>query len=294
MFDNLYGLSCIENHALAVLREYGTDIRPLYRDCAIPMKVLFDSLVYQGESREYFDRIIRVQDLAKELGIITMKLYRRGFHELITDINGENEYEYVFMRVTNEFTKTQLHARGLRDDHYVRVMPDNNDFKIISDIPEITLALTKDELATAYDGDYFKLCVNRDISDNDCEHIHENRVFKAENHEEFKLDIVDFNSIPEVGIRIRNMTGVYKVLRLRVVDYYRQYADTEFIKNRMPEVEKYFSLFEYFNIKKVTDIEKYFEVFCKINQLENEIMGELKQKLCKIKMGRKQDENQSK
>jgi len=54
------------------------------------------------------------------------------------------------------------------------------------------------------------------------------------------------------------MAGVYKVLRYRMAEYYGQYVDTGFIKERMPEVEKSFSLFEYFNLKKTAGFEKYF------------------------------------
>jgi len=283
MLENLHGLSCIENHALAILREHGTDIRPLYRDCAVPLKELFSSLVCQGESREYFNSIIRVQDLAKKIGIISMRLYKQSFDELIAIISDTQGNEYILMRVTKEFTKQQLHARGFRDDHYVRVESAGEDFKVINDIPEITLELTQDELKSAYDGDYFKLCVNRAISDADRGNIHETRVFKAENQEIFNFDITDFESIPEVGIRIRNMAGVYKVLRYRMAEYHGQYVDTEFIKKRMPEIEKCFSLFEYFNLKKTISFEKYFEALVKLNQLDYEIMGELKLRLDKEK-----------
>jgi hypothetical protein len=52
MINTLYGLSCLENHTLAILHERGMDIRPLYRDCAMPMKELFFFLIYHGNRRE--------------------------------------------------------------------------------------------------------------------------------------------------------------------------------------------------------------------------------------------------
>ena len=312
MFENLYGLSCIENQTLAILREHGMDIRPLYRDCAMPVKELFFFLIYHGNKQEYFDRITRVQDLARELGIISMELCgrpagekvetRRPFPgaapvgeytlppkenadlgEMMNAVRNVAKNEYILARVTEEFTKVQLHGRGLRDDHYVRVMANGDTFDILNDIPEITLSLTAEDFSAAYGGDFFKLRVNRDISDTDREKIHAARVFKAENHNEFFFDITDFDPIrrfpnePEdAGIRMRNMAGVYKTLRHRLAEYYGQYTDTGFILERMPEAEKYYSVFEYYNLKKNISFERYFEVFEKLNDLDNELMKALK------------------
>ena len=315
MFENLYGLSCIENQTLAILRERGIDIRPLYRDCAMPVKELFFFLVYHGNKQEYFDRITRVQDLAREIGIISMELCgrpagensenRRPFpgaapvgdyklppkesvnpDEVINSVRNAEENEVILVRVTEEFTKIQLHARGLRGDHYVRVAANGDHFDILNDIPEITLPLTTEEFAAAFGGDFFKLRVNRDVTDADRKKIHATRVFKAENHIEFYFDIADFDPIrrfpnePEdVGRRMRSMAGVYKTLRYRLAEYYGQYTDTDFIRERMPEAEKAYSLFEYYNLKKNISFERYFEAFEKLNQLDNELMEEIKRRL---------------
>ena len=296
MFEHLYGLSCIENQTLAILRERGMDIRPLYRDCAMPVKELFFFLIYHGNKQEYFDRITRVQDLAREIGIISMELCGRNhklvskktpdMNKAITALRSAKENQYMLVRVTEEFTKNQLRARGLRSDHYVRVTATGGCFDAINDIPEITLTLTCEELAAAYGGDFFKLRVNRDITNTDREQIHKSRVFKAEKNTEFHFDISDFDPVrrfpnePEdVGIRLRNMAGVYKALRYRMAEYYGQYIDTDFIRERLPEAEKCYSVFEYYNLKKSIAFERYFEVFETLNQLDNELMEELKRRI---------------
>ena len=320
MFENLYGLSCIENQTLAILRERGMDIRPLYRDCAMPMKELFFFLIYHGNKQEYFDRITRVQDLAREIGIISMELCGRSAgeqrenrlpfpgaspagnyslaptknlnaKEVIAITRNAVENEYILTRVTEEFTKVQLHARGLRDDHYVRVTTNGDNFDIINDIPEITLTLTEKEFELAYGGDFFRLRVNRDITEADRKMIYKDRVFKVEGREPFYFDPSDFDPIrrfpnePEnVGIRMRSMAGVYKTLRYRMAEYYGQYTDTDFIRNQMPEAEKYYSVFEYYNLKKNIPFERYFEVFDKLNQFDNEMVAELRRRLTNAKM----------
>jgi len=303
MFENLYGLSCIENQTLAILRNRGMDIRPLYRDCAMPIKELFFFLIYHGNKQEYFDRITRVQDLAKELGIISLKLYGQTVNqkkspimqpqhfnpeEMITALRNIKENEYILMRVTKEFTKERLRARGLRNDHFVAITINGNHFDVINDIPETSLTLTIEELNAAYDGEFFKLSLTRNITDADRKKAHIDRVFKAEKNTGFTFDISDFDPVrrfpnepKEVGIRMRNMVGVYKTLRYRMAEYYGQYINTDFIRKHMNEVEKYYSLFEYYNLKKNTPFERYFEVFCKLNQMDTELNEELKVQLHK-------------
>lgn len=318
MFENLYGLSCMENQTLAILRERGMDVRPLYRDCAMPMKELFLFLIYHGSKQEYFDRITRVQDLAREIGVISMELCdrpagdlrekrrpfpgaavagdyvlapgkKRDAEEVITAVRNAAENEYILTRVTTDFTRLRLHGRGMRDDHYVRVTASGDTFEILNDIPDLSVTLTEKEFREAYGGDFFRLRVNRPLTEADSKTIHRDRVFKAERQEPFYFSPQDFDPIrqfpyepPEVGIRMRNLAGVYKALRYRAAEYYGQYADTDFIRNRMPEAEKYYALLEYYNLKKTIPFEQYYEVFRKLNQLDNELMAELRRRLTNV------------
>ena len=315
MFENLYGLSCVENQTLAILTERSIDVRPLYRDSAMPMKELFFFLVYHGNKQEYFDRITRVQDLARELGIISLELCDRLAEETVTArrafsgaspignydlpavkspnparmieaIRTTGDSEYILTRVTKEFTKNRLHARGLRDDHYVRVWAAGDGFNVLNDIPETVIALTAEEFAAAYGGDFFRLRVKRDLTDADRRRVHKSRVFKTESNDPFYFEIDDFAPVrrfpyepKEIGLRLRNMAGIYKTLRYRMAEYYGQYADTGFIRERMPEAEKYYAQFEYFNLKKSQPFTEYFEIFRRLNQMDNELMEELKQRL---------------
>ena len=287
MFENLYGLSCIENQVLAILREHGTDIRPLYRDCAMPMKELFFFLIYHGNKQEYFDRITRVQDLAKEIGIISMKLDTDD-EKALAAIRNTHENEYILIRVSEEFTKEKLHARGLRSDHYVRASAAGSGIEIFNDIPEMSLILTEKEFAEAGGGDFFRIRIKREITLEDQKKLHASRVFKAERTDAFHFEASDFDPIrrfpnepKDTGIRIKNMTGVYKTLRYRMAEYYGQHTDTVFIREYMPEIEKYYAMFEYYNLKRNASFEQYFDVFCRLNQLDNDLNEKLKKQLYK-------------
>lgn len=286
MFENLYGLSCVENQTLAILRENGMDIRPLYRDAAMPMKELFFFLIYHGSKQEYFDRITRVQDLAKELRVLSLELRgrpadawepaRKPFPRVetlrkyglpavdnpdpwpvIRAIRAAEPGDYILCRVSVDFTKQRLHARALRNDHYVRVRSDGPEFEVINDIPEIVVRLTEQELIDAYAGDYFWMHINRPLNELDQTRCWEKRVFKAETHVPFRFEPEDFepllsrpDGVREVGIRMRDLMGVLKILYHRMAEYYGQYADVSVIREQIPAVEKQYAMLQYFTLKK--------------------------------------------
>lgn len=291
MFEKLYGLSCIENHTLCLLREHGLDIRPLYRDCAVPMKELFIYFCKNNIRPEFFDLIPRVQDLARKYEIIVMERHSVEFQEAMKIIRNMDfsKNEIVLARIKKEFTKDRLHARGLRDNHYARVWISVDTIEILNDIPEFKCVLTQEEFATAYDDDLFKMHVNHKIDKANAESLYQNRLFKAEESIPFCINLLNIEDVfqditqpKDIGIYLRNLTGVYKILRYRMAEYYGQYTDTSFIRERMPEVEKCYSIFEYYNLKSNISNMQYFEVFNKLNQLENEIINELKKSLSRL------------
>ncbi|MDD4097014.1 MAG: hypothetical protein PHP22_12325 [Oscillospiraceae bacterium] len=291
MFENLYGLSCVENQTLGILRECGIDIRPLYYDAAIPMKELFFFLVYQGRKQEYFDRITRAQDLAKSLGVISLGRHHAECEEVERVIQKRKDGEYILVRVTTVFTKSVLHARGLRNDHFVRVEIFADSYKIINDIPETEIILPADEFGRAYADEYIRLKVKRELNNVDRNALWQSRNFKPEQYSSFYFNIHDFDG-PDIkflgrpedmGIRIRNLAGIFKILNYRLAEYYGLYMDTAFILERMPEVEKYNALFEYYNRKENIPFEHYFEVFCKLNLISIDIQQKLKGKLGEVR-----------
>ena len=70
MFEDIYGLSCIENQVLAILKERNQKIALTYSDSAMPVHEIFKIIVRHGVRQENFSHLRRVHDLLKELGVI--------------------------------------------------------------------------------------------------------------------------------------------------------------------------------------------------------------------------------
>ena len=80
--------------------------------------------------------------------------------------------------VTPEFTKSVLMARGFRDDHYVRLLPEGEGWAVFNDIPDKSVMLTGTELREAYAGSGFHLCLRRGLDREERRRFWNGRIFK--------------------------------------------------------------------------------------------------------------------
>ena len=124
MFEGLYGLSCVENQVLAFLRQQEVDVAPLYYNSAVPLKELICFMVIQGMSPVRFDRVGRIQDDLRARGMLAFEKREQELSAWLETLSEQTEREAVLILVTPEFTKSVLMARGFRDDHYVRLLPE--------------------------------------------------------------------------------------------------------------------------------------------------------------------------
>lgn len=259
------------------------DISPLYNNCALPLSEIYYFSVIMGKKQEYFDRMPRIQESLKKLGVIKLILKRQpNLKSVRNAIRSCRENEYILLKVTPEFSKNILYARGFRDDHYVLVKANSSNFEILNDIPERMTIVTARQLSKVYGGDYFMLTVARELTNIDVNYLWENREFKPENQKPFYFNDKDFNGIFNLGERLRNMTGIYKILRHRMAIYYNIYVGTGFINEVLPIIEKYYSIFEYYNLKKNITFDKYYCVLCELNNIEINIIMGMKNRFEKI------------
>ena len=278
MFENIYGLSCVENQVLAILRDWGMDITPLYYDCAMPLKELFFYMVLKGDKQEYFDRVQRIQDVLKTMGIIRLERVRQeDMVRLRYAIRHCRERQRVLVRVNSSFTREILHARGLREDHFVQVRPDLNGFIVYNDLPETVAALSAKALSAVYDGEYFRLEWLRPLTDQDAEGLFAGRLFRPERQERFTFHQSDLEGLDRIGVRLRHMLGVYKLLRLRMAAYYGRKMDSSFIP--VAEIANIQAKVEYLTLRREEDPAAFFPLLSELNQLDNDLMGFCKQQL---------------
>ena len=280
MFEGLYGLSCVENQVLAFLRQQRVEVAPLYYNSAVPLKELFFFLVIQGIRPVYFDRVRRIQDDLRERGILAFEKRDETLSFWLDRADDGSGPEASLILVTPAFTAETLMARGFRGDHYVRLLRRNRDWVIQNDIPDREVVLPLEELEKAYAGSGFCIRLCREPDRDDVRFFWSSRTFKPENHTAFWFYEQDLDGVPDVGIRLRDMTGIYKQLRYRTAAYYETHGlNTTFIWKKGAEMERIYALAEYYNLKRSIPPSQFFSLLNEIARMDNALMSELRMKL---------------
>ena len=249
MFEGIYGMSCVENQVLAVLRERGADIRPLYHNSAVPLRELSFSLVVRGEKPYRFYRVPRIQEELKALGVISLTLRRGQDADTLRGQIRHGGADAVLVRVTPECTKSVLHARGLREDHYVRAVSSADGFLLYNDIPETVVPLGDAAFGGILTGDSLQLSIRGAVDSRLKTRLWDKRLFRPEQAAPFSF-AEGKGDEGRTAERLRDLLGVYKIMRYRMQSYYGQYVDTDFIGEAMPIIEQYYMKAEYWNLRK--------------------------------------------
>ena len=279
MFEDIYGLSCIENQVLAILKERNQKIALAYHDSAMPVHEIFKVIVRHGVKQENFVYLKRVHDLLKELGVIDFSMKRTSdIDELVQEISDCGSDEYILIRVSVDFTKNVLHARGLRKDHFVRINPSKSGaFVIINDIPELSIRVGREQLAHIFRNYYIRIKVTRELSQDDARRLWGQRKYKPEEIKSVRYNPGSLGI--DAGERIRDIAGINKILKRRMTEYYGIYTDTSFIKRILPETDKLYAVAEYYVLKKNTAPEKWESILKYLYDYDEKIFGELGEKL---------------
>lgn len=282
MYENIHGLSCIENHVLALMRQNGEQIEHLYNDSAIPAINIYNSVVINDIKQEYFNNLKRVQNTLKDLNVISFtKKAVPCINELYSNIRECSNNEYILARVTPEFSRRVLKARALRSDHFVLIKIVDSDFIVFNDIPECVLRIPITNFDEAFDKEFFKLSILRKLNSTDFNNLWETRLYKPENCNETSIAFQNFYDIDNIGIKLRDLAGVCKILRRRMMEYYNLYIDAEFIKETIQSWDKAYTLFEYYNIKKNQSLKDYYLLLYSVAKIDNQAIEILKKKVDK-------------
>ncbi len=280
MFEDIYGASCVENQVLSILKSEGNNIAALYHNSAISLKQVFDCMVTEQQNPYYFNAVPRIQEELSQMGIVDSKFKQS---EACTDICGEiskcQDGEYYLIRVTPTFTKVCLNARAMRDDHFVRVEAIDEDFVIYNDIPEKVVKISADMLKKVFANQYIIVTPKAPIDDLLMDRLWKNRKFKAEEYTPYFFTQHNLEGIKDAQTRIRNMIQIYKMMCYRMAEYYGLYVDTKFIRDKLPQIEHYYALSQYYVLKGDATAKQLLKLLTDVNSLEDEIMSKLNQLL---------------
>lgn len=233
MFENIYGITCVENQVLYKLRFNGENIDRLYGFGFIPVNELFDDLIIKGKRPERLDSVKKIHDILKNRSVISLIL-KSGAPDL-------EKTALVMMKP--EYVKRVLRARGLRDDHYALY---DGSF-IYNDIPDIQVKA--DDFDDNYQGTYLEFIQNRPLSEDDYDYF-------AYKPKEDRFTPPGTGNICNIGEKARNFIWIIKLLIYRIKAYGSIDCD-------ISEINRMFAASEYYNLRKITEADVYDELISK-------------------------------
>lgn len=253
-FDNINGLSCLENYTTYALKRERINYTLLYYKRWIPLFQIIEEFIDKKVSFAEFYKVKRLQKVAEELGII--KTLEQD--KYLNDIAEEwNNYDYWTVKVKEEFIKKQYSTQLLRNDHYILVSYKNeNEFFYLNDTPRDEGSINYNSLEKIISKKIYAFSI---IHDTKFDIKVLKKIFlKSVIEDDKKIEIwVDNNTDIEL---IRDILGILKILRKQVTMFCGNFINTYKISGYLDELEKYYALMEYMRLRKIVSYRKIKEI----------------------------------
>lgn len=112
ILDNVFGLSCIENYLLYIMKSSNYEYKHLFHESFISFGELAKAFFEENVKYAYFDKIRRLQSVACEYELIKLHI-TAGFRKEVL------KYDFCCVQVTSDYVKKQYGKEAWRDDHYI-------------------------------------------------------------------------------------------------------------------------------------------------------------------------------
>lgn len=254
-FDNINGLSCLENYTTYALKREGINYSLLYYKRWLPLFQIIEEFLEKKVSFAEFYKVKRLQKVAEELGII--KTLEQD--KYLTDITEEwNNYDYWMVKVKEEFIKKQYSTQLLRNDHYILVSYKNdNEFFYLNDTPRDEGNISYNSLEKIISPKIYAFSIIPDIK-LDVKEL--KKIFlKSVIEDDLKIEVCIDNNI-DIEL-IRDILGILKIIRKQAVMFCDNFFNTNKLSECLGELENYYALMEYMRLRRKVSYRKIKEIF---------------------------------
>ena len=237
---NGYGLSCIENYVIAILKKYISNWETIFFKSFILFEdILRDFAVYK-EKYAYFSGVERIQDVCSELGLIQINYESNISMEEIQD-----DLDFAFVRVNEKFIRDNYKTKLWREDHFIYVKKMAEGWFFVNDTPLDEGRISNPYFEQIFSNECFYLSLNRrHLEDESClEYFLGNLKKDSKKDINFKATCLEF----------RDAIGVMRVIYRRISLYLSRYMQIGMIDSFVNELDKIYMKAEYMNLKGIWD-----------------------------------------
>ncbi|HIZ17026.1 MAG TPA: hypothetical protein H9675_05625 [Firmicutes bacterium] len=274
-FQNILGISCVENHVLMFLMQNNIDIRPLYEDSLIPLSEMIVEKIVLG--KKYTDKGIvpRIHEQLRESGQLIMEMKNTSVIGLVKLAGKYEKRNMVLIQITPKFAKTELHTRAWRNDHFVRLVGSDGELLVLNDIPSLWRPVSLKELNSAYIGRilYFELpdkpfevSVNTKALE---------KIYDSCDINKYKDMCKNHMSMQ----KLHNLLLYYKTMRHRAKDYAGQFINSEFMSEPLKNLEALLMKASYMMLHGQHDLAGEYEILKQLCKIDIDIQDLLRSNL---------------
>jgi hypothetical protein len=255
-----YGLSCIENYVMLLLKEYREDWEYIFYKSYISFDEIFKEFYIKKKQYSYFDKISRLQKVGNELKMCDIRGIRT---EHIQDVFQQSSIAAIC--VTPEYIAEKYKTKLWRDDHFILLQNQENGlYAFINDSPKDSGYLSLEELNRIFTGEAILFEMkNIDLTNDKKEKMFQDfyiSVIQAKGSDNRRLFTKDI----EVEL-LRDILGVLRVVVKRTAAFCKRYCDVEFLDEYSDSLDWYFNKLEYIRLRKRYTLDELHEIINKIN-----------------------------
>ena len=271
-FDEILGLTCIENYVLAVLAKC-LNHTYLYYDSFVEVADVIEEIFGKKVGFAFFRIIPRVHKSAMADGIISYQSV-----DLDSICDAIDFVSYCCLEVKPDWFSSRYGTTAWRDDHYIMIEKrTGREYYFINDNPRDDGVMDEDEVVTLFAGSLFLFRVE-DASIDCRREVFLDRMKNKLNSAVLGRDVLDLCHGHTLA-QLRDFLGVLKISRKRMEAFIRNYISTEFMKEYIRELEKHFVGIEYMRLRNNSDDYAKMKILRDILSKDTEMIKLLRQSL---------------
>lgn len=236
--NEVYSVSCVESYILAFLKKKGVNISYLYCNGFVSVDHLICDFSCNDITYADYRNVERIQDVAKEMGILDLK----GAKNSSLDFINNESNEYLLEIKDEQFRKLYGHG-AWRDDHYVYIKKKSEkEYFYLNDNPRHEMVIDSNYLFELYNQRYISFRYLGKNMDRDLAFYRSLMQYEKESaYTEYRIDILKYEVL-------RDIICMLRVSRKRVSDFIGEWE----VPNNMwvERINNIFSKVEYSRVRK--------------------------------------------
>ena len=245
LFQDIFGLSCVENLVLYILRQSGKPFRYLYYDSFLTLFELERGFICKKDTFVDFKSIRKIQDIALDEGWIDMSFDDSFLWRESLVFDGEIR----LIMVTPQFMLDKFQINAWRTDHYILTyVNEEHDYCFVNDHPPFCDIISSKEMSYYFAGKTIAIKVKEHINTDLSYYLN---TFKSNliRHDYYEIHCDDL-------LMLRDIIGVLRIIRRRIFSFVEIKELNEMFNQYLKQLDRFYASIEYMRIKDKIDTEK--------------------------------------